>query len=213
MEVCKNCGTKLIEKATKKTAEQLKKPFYYSAYYFCPSCKKLYHDEKFKVLNTQIPLPSSGFWTSQNDVILGSDSDSRISQSVEIWTDGACIHNGTPRARAAWAFVSGKTERAGLVDGKQTNNIAEAIAIYHALVWAAEKNFRKIKLHTDSQISIHGVNKPAHLVKANREIFEDIQKVITGCHLDVEFVKVLGHSGEPENERVDKLANDKAREG
>ena len=25
---------------------------------------------------------------------------------VKIWTDGACVYNGTPRAKAAWAFVS-----------------------------------------------------------------------------------------------------------
>jgi len=203
MEVCKNCGSRLVEKATKKTAEQLKKPYYYSAYYFCLHCKKLYHDEKFKVYNNQTSLPSSLF----------DESPVSASHEVSIWTDGACVHNGTPRARAAWAFVSGKTERAGLVDGKQTNNVAEALAIYYALVWAAEKKYRKVKLHTDSQISIHGVSKPAHLVKANKEIFEDIQRVVRGCHLQVEFVKVLGHSGEPENERVDKLANNLASTG
>jgi ribonuclease HI len=203
MEVCKNCGSKLIVKSTKKSAEQLKKPYYYSAYYFCPHCKKLYHDEKFKVINNQTSLPSS----------LLDDVSNLPSPEVEIWTDGACIYNGTPRARAAWAFVSGKKEKAGLVEGIQTNNRAEGLAIYHALVWAAEKKFRKIKLHTDSQISIHGVTKPSHLVKANREIFEDIERVIKGCHLQVEFVKVLGHSGDVNNERVDKLANDLARNG
>lgn len=200
MEVCKNCGSKLIIKSTRKTAEQLKKPYYYSAYYFCPHCKKLYHDEKFKVTTTSLPDP-----------LFSLKNQSPV--DVEIWTDGACIYNGTPRARAAWAFVAGKKEKAGLVEGIQTNNRAEGLAIYHALVWAAEKKFRKIKLHTDSQISIHGVTKPSHLVKANREIFEDIERVIKGCHLQVEFVKVLGHSGDINNERVDKLANDLARNG
>jgi ribonuclease HI len=199
-ELCKNCGSKLIIKSTRKTPEQLKKPYYYSAYYFCPHCKKLYHDEKFKVSNNQTSLPSSLFGL-----------ENKNSYDVEIWTDGACIYNGTPRAKAAWAFVSGKKEQAGLVEGAQTNNRAEGLAIYHALVWAAGKKFTKIKLHTDSQISIHGVTKPSHLVKANREIFEDIEQVIKGCHLQVEFVKVLGHSGDINNERVDKLANDLAR--
>src|SRR6185369_2627102 len=173
MEICKNCGSRLVEKATKKTAEQLKKPYYYSAYYFCPHCKKLYHDEKFKVVNNQTSLLSSS-----NDVKNLKEPQDEILKEVSIWTDGACVNNGKPTARAAWGFVSGKTERAGLVEGLQTNNRAEGLAIYHALVWAAEKNYRKIKIHTDSQISIHGVNKPAHLVKANREIFEDIQRVI-----------------------------------
>lgn len=201
MEICKNCGSRLTVKSTKKTAEQVKKPYYYTAYYFCPRCKKLYHDEKFKVVNNQTSLPSSLFEETENT----------SNSVVEIWTDGACIHNGTPKARAAWGFVSGKTEKAGLVDGLQTNNRAEAFAIYHALVWAAEKGYRRIKLHTDSQISIHGVSKHPSKVLKNRDIFEQIAQVITGCHLTVAYVKVLGHSGDVNNERVDKLANDLAR--
>lgn len=130
---------------------------------------------------------------------------------VEIWTDGACVHNGTPKARAAWAFVTKDYEKAGKVEGKQTNNIAEALAIYHALAWAGSKGYRAIKLHTDSQISLFGLKKPPHLVKANREIFEKIAEIIARYTLQVHYVKVLGHSGNPDNDRVDKLANDLAR--
>ncbi len=215
MDVCKNCGGKLIVKSTKKTAEQLKKPYYYSAYYLCPYCKKLYHDDKFKIINNQTSLLSPTptiLNESDNLKDLSTKPQNDISY-VEIWTDGACIYNGTPKAKAAWGFVSGKTEKAGLVEGLQTNNRAEAFAIYYALVWAAEREFRKVKLHTDSQISLHGVNKHPSKVVKNRDIFELIAQVITGCHLQVEFVKVLGHSGEINNERVDKLANDKARNG
>jgi len=209
MEVCRNCGAKLIVKSTKRTAEQLKKPYYYTAYYFCPNCKKLYHDEKFKVVNNQTSLLSpSG---PHPDPLLKGEGNSVI--DVEIWTDGACVHNGTPKAKAAWGFVSGKTEKAGLVQGIQTNNRAEAYAIYHALVWAAEKKFQKIKLYTDSQISIHGVSKDPSKVVKNRDIFEQIAQVINGCHLDVEWVKVLGHSGDVNNERVDKLVNTLAKNG
>lgn len=210
MDVCRNCGSRLVVKQTKRTTEQLKKPYYYTAYYFCPSCKKLYHDEKFKIVNNQTSLPSS---------LLGLEKNNNY--DVEIWTDGACVRNGTPHARAAWGFVahsassgsSSKTEKAGLVEGIQTNNRAEAYAIYHALVWAAEKGFRNVRLHTDSQISIHGVSKDPSKVLKNRDIFEQIAQVITGTHLQVEFVKVLGHSGDVNNERVDKLANDLAKNG
>jgi ribonuclease HI len=200
MEVCKNCGGKLIVKSTKKTAEQLKKPYYYSAYYFCPNCKKLYHDDKFKIVNNQTSLPS-----------FLDAATTPTNHDVEIWTDGACVYNGTPKAKAAWAFVSGKTEHTGLIEGLQTNNRAEALAIYHALVWAADNGYRVIKLHTDSQITIHGVNKHPSKVLKNRDIFEQIAQVITGYYLKVDFIKVRGHAGDPNNERVDKLANDLAR--
>jgi ribonuclease HI len=215
METCKKCGGRLIKKATKRTAEQLQKSYYYSAYYYCPHCKKLYHDNKFKVTNKVSQAELAG-------------SSSLPSYDVEIWTDGACINNGKPNARAAWAFVAhsavhksskedsghaGKIEGAGLVEGKQTNNTAEALAIYYALVWAASMQFQRIKLYTDSQISIHGVKKPPAKVLKNREIFEQIASVISKQQLKVDFIKVLGHSGDPNNEQVDKLANSLARSG
>ena len=110
-KTCRKCGKKMIIRQTRKTAEQLRKPYYYTAYYYCSNCNKLYHDEKFKVTNAQAtPLQ------------FGSNGHSLIGYDAEIWTDGACVGNGTPRAKAAWGFVSGKTERAGLVEGKQTNN-------------------------------------------------------------------------------------------
>jgi ribonuclease HI len=194
-KTCRNCGKRLIEKQTKITAEQRKKPYYYSAYYYCSNCNKLYHDEKFKVINPQTTPLHFGSVSIQG----GHD--------VEIWTDGACVSNGTPRAKAAWAFVSGETERAGRIEGKQTNNIAEGMAIYQALLWAAEKGYKKILLYTDSQISLFNLKKPAYKVVANREIFEAIEKVIAEYRLEVDYKKVHGHSGEPNNERADALAN------
>lgn len=133
---------------------------------------------------------------------------------VEIWTDGACVSNGKPNARAAWAFVSGETEKAELVKGaKQTNNVAEGLAIFHAIDWAAKKNFKRIKVYTDSQISIYNVNKSAHLVKVNREIFQDIEDTIKKHGLKVSYVKVLGHSDDVNNSRADALANGLAAKG
>lgn len=206
--ICKNCGTELIEKATKRTAEQLKKPYYYTAYYLCPRCHKLYHNEKFKVINGQ-----TGFWTSQNDDIHKKASSIPASvggeaYDAEIWTDGACVHNGTPRAKAAWAFVSNKTEHAGVITGtKQTNNVAEGTAILEAIKWAGERKFKKIKIYTDSQISLFNLQKMPNKVKENREIFQNIADAIAEHGLTVDFAKVLGHSGDVNNERADALAN------
>jgi ribonuclease HI len=205
---CKNCGGDLEIRETKRTAAQLQKPYYYTAYYYCPNCNKLYHDEKFKVNNKKVSSVSKISEVSRANDMFGS-FDGFIPE-VEIWTDGACVYNGTPHAKAAWAFVSGKFEKAGKVEGKQTNNVAEGLAIYYALSWAAENGYKKILLHTDSQISLHNLNKSASKVKMNREIFEDIEKLISVNGLEVHYKKVLGHSGDPNNERADKLANDLA---
>jgi ribonuclease HI len=194
MEICKTCGGSLIERATKRSPVQLVKSYYYTAYYYCPYCNKIYHNDKFKVVNKNYDLFT-------NDTLVPGEFD------VEIWTDGACSRNGTPLAKAAWAFVAGEYEENGLVAGKQTNNTAEGLAIYHALVWAAKKGFKKIRLHTDSQISLNNLRKPVSLVKENRQIFADIYQVIKDNHLQVSFQKVQGHAGDPNNERADKLAN------
>jgi ribonuclease HI len=197
---CKTCGRALEKRPTKRTAEQLKRPYYFTHYYYCTHCQKLYHNDKFKVLNPRsIPLELDG----TESIVMKYD--------VEIWTDGACVYNGTPRAKAAWAFVAGDVEKAGHVIGKQTNNVAEGMAILKALEWAAGEGHKKIKLYSDSQISLNNLLKHPDKVKENAQIFYDIADVIAKNSLTVHYEKVLGHSGDVNNDRVDKLANGLAR--
>lgn len=191
---CRFDNSILLIKSTQRTPSQLLKEYYYTAYFYCPQCQRIFHDDIFKVINKNV------------EVFTGKESNFSHDAEVEIWTDGACSYNGTERARASWAFVSGDYEEGGFVEGKQTNNRGEAYAIYFALVWAVKKMFKKIKIHTDSQISIHGVLKDPQKVKENREIFEKIHAVTKNNNLEVEYVKVLGHSGDPNNERADKVA-------
>ncbi|MBU3978240.1 hypothetical protein KKE68_00885, partial [Patescibacteria group bacterium] len=68
-------------------------------------------------------------------------------------------------------------------------------------------NFKKIKIYTDSQITIHNLRKPANKVKVNQEIFQKIENLIKQYNLLVDYEKVLGHSGDVNNTRADKLAN------
>lgn len=194
-DTCKTCGTKLIKRETRKKPSQLNQPYYYTAYLYCPRCHKLYHSEKFKVINEQLNLIDA------SPVQASRDYD------VEIWTDGACVFNGQANARAAWAFVTVDTERSGLVVGKQTNNVAEALAIYNALQWACERGFKRIKIYSDSQISINNIRKDPQKIKQNAHIFGDISELIQTYSLDVHFEKVVGHSGDINNERADSLAN------
>ena len=154
----------------------------------------MYHNDKFKVVN-------------ENFKLFTEDTLSPSETEVNIWTDGACRSNGTGKAKAAWAFVAGDKEASGLVSGKQTNNTAEAYAIYHALLWATEKGHKNIKIHTDSQITIHSLQKPFEKVKANREIFQQIAELIKAKDLTVVYEKVPGHADDENNNRADRLAN------
>lgn len=197
-KTCKHCGSSLIVKQTKRTPEQLLKLYYYTAYYFCPSCKRIYHSDEFKVENENY------------DLFTGKHDPTGELVDIEIWTDGACVNNGKENASAAWAFVSGDFEKAGKVTGKQTNNRAEAEAILEALKWAGEKGDRKVKILADTQITIYSLRKPLENIKANQDIFEKIFQVIKKYSMEVVYQKVLGHSGVEQNERVDKLANELA---
>ncbi|HUD44176.1 MAG TPA: RNase H family protein [Patescibacteria group bacterium] len=204
---CRHCGTALIIKPTQRKASQLSKAYYYTAYYFCPNCKRIYHDEKFKVINSVDESPTlfaldSHFLPAGRQ---GHGKDRKV--DVEIWTDGACTNNGNPKAKAAWAFASGVYEEAGLVKGKQTNNIAEALAVYQALKWAVKQGYKSIRIYSDSQITIHNLQKTFEKIKANQDIFKKILDLIEEKQLIVQYVKVAGHSGEVNNERVDRLAN------
>jgi ribonuclease HI len=139
--------------------------------------------------------------------MFSSPSDIHTPIDVEIWTDGACSNNGKPEAKASWAFVSGEYEEAGRVIGKQTNNMGEGIAVLKALEWAVSKGYKHVRLHTDSQITIFNLQKPARIVKANKELFEEIEKVIQENELVVQYIKVPGHADNVNNNRADKLAN------
>lgn len=192
---CKHCGSSLIVKQTHRTPHQLKKQYYYTAYYFCPSCKRIYHSDEFKVVNENY------------DLFNGVHDEAGEPVEVEIWTDGACVNNGKENAKAAWAFVSGEFELAGVVSGKQTNNRAEAQAILESLIWAGEKGYRNVKIYADTLITLQSLKKPLNKIKANTDIFEKIFNTIHKYHLKLVYKKVLGHSGIRDNERVDKLAN------
>lgn len=200
LSTCRTCGGKLVKKETKRKASQLLQPYYYKAYYYCPACKKIYHSDAFKVVNKNYGL------FTEKEIKVGDDE-------VKIWTDGACVSNGKENARAAWAFVTRDYEASGTLDGKQTNNRAEAFAIYHALVWAVHKGKKHVRVYTDSQITIHGLKKPAEKVKENRDIFESIEQLIEKNSLLVRYEKVLGHADDINNSRADHLANTRARSG
>ncbi len=192
---CRHCGSQLVVKQTHRTPLQLKKQYYYTAYYKCPRCGRIYHSDEFKIINENYDL-----FTGSNDLNMDP-------YDVEVWTDGACVNNGKDSAKAAWAYVSGDYEKAGLVTGKQTNNRAEAEAILEALKWAGDKGYKRVKICADTLITIQSLKKPLDKIKANTDIFEKIFNVINKHNLTVAYEKVLGHSGISENERADKLAN------
>ena len=53
-ESCRRCGTPIIfvdRRDQKPKLKQLKKAYYFTAYFRCTKCKTFYFDERFKVVN------------------------------------------------------------------------------------------------------------------------------------------------------------------
>ena len=140
--------------------------------------------------------------------------------SVEIFTDGACSGNPGP---GGWGALlrKGDVEKELLGgDPQTTNNRMELTAAIEALA-ALTRNGVSVDLYTDSQYVQKGMNELRHGWKAkgwqkkgkpipNADLWERLD-ALDRQH-DVRWHWVRGHSGHPENERVDQLAVTGAQE-
>ena len=145
-------------------------------------------------------------------------SESRLPE-VQLFTDGGCSGNPGP---GGWAFilrhpVSGKEmERSG---GEEltTNNKMELTAAVEGL--RALKSRSRVELLTDSVYVGKGMSEWLPKWKANGWRRKEKNKLVPIANeqlwrqLDellakhqVKYTRVAGHSGHPENDRVDELA-------
>ena len=134
---------------------------------------------------------------------------------VEIFTDGACKGNPGP---GGWGAILryGTTEKEIYGASKNTtNNIMELTAVIESL-----KNLNKpceLIITTDSKYVKNGITEWIHNWKKNgwrtaakkevknKELWVELDSLIQIHSISWDWVK--GHSGHPENERADSLAN------
>ena len=48
-DLCRKCKTLLIVKETKKRNKPRKTKYYYTHYFYCPNCKRMYLSDEFKI--------------------------------------------------------------------------------------------------------------------------------------------------------------------
>jgi ribonuclease HI len=135
---------------------------------------------------------------------------------ITIYTDGACRGNPGPGGWGA-LLIYGKHEKE--ISGAErdtTNNRMELMAAIQAL--AALQHPCKVDLHTDSQYVQKGISewlsgwKKRGWVKAdkkpvkNADLWQALEQEASRHQVSWHWVK--GHSGHPENDRVDALANE-----
>jgi ribonuclease HI len=139
-------------------------------------------------------------------------------KQVEIHTDGSCLGNPGPGGWAALMRYQGRERELAGGEALTTNNRMELMAAIMALEALSEPC--NIVLHTDSQYVRQGITEwMANWVRRgwktagggavkNRELWERLHAATQRHRIDWRWVK--GHSGDPDNERVDVLARDQA---
>ena len=140
-------------------------------------------------------------------------------REVVLYTDGACIGNPGPGGYGVVLFSGGRGKE--LSDGYRltTNNRMELMAVIVGL--EALKERCEVALYSDSKYVLDALSKGwaarwrANGWRRNRReaaVNPDLwDRLLDLCEFhDVEFHWVKGHSGDPYNERCDRLATEAA---
>ena len=136
------------------------------------------------------------------------------SETVVIYTDGACSGNPGPGGWGSVLMYNGHRREMSGGERETTNNRMEMMAVIEAL--EALKRPCKIILHTDSIYVMKGMTEwlaqwkrrdwktAAKKPVKNVDLWQRLDEAI--ARHDVQWQWVKGHAGIPENERADELA-------
>ena len=139
-------------------------------------------------------------------------------KQVDIFTDGACKGNPGPGGWGALLRMGEHEKELSGSEADTTNNRMEMTAAIRAL--EALREPCEVRLHTDSNYVIEGITKWIHGWKkkgwknsakkpvVNDDLWRELDALRSKHQVTWHWVK--GHSGHPENERVDQLASDAA---
>ena len=145
---------------------------------------------------------------------------SKDNNIVHIFTDGACKGNPGPGGWGAIMKYGDHVKELNGYSSKTTNNIMEITAVIEAL-----KSLTRpcaIILTTDSNYVKNGITQWIHNWKkkgwktANKKPVKNkecwLQLDVEVQRHQIEWKWVKGHSGHPENERADELANEAVKD-
>jgi ribonuclease HI len=137
-------------------------------------------------------------------------------KKVQIYTDGACRGNPGPGGWGALLRYGEKEKHLYGAEAHTTNNRMELLAVISA--FAALKVSSDIELTTDSQYVKNGITQWMPKWKQNgwktaqrkpiknQDMWEQLDEQVNR-HKQISWHWVKGHSGHPENELADMLAN------
>lgn len=136
---------------------------------------------------------------------------------VRIYTDGACSGNPGP---GGWAGILLLENDRQIITGYEqdtTNNRMELIAAVESVKLARSLGHKKIDLYSDSAYVVNAVKKDwvyrwsangwktvAHDDVKNKDLWVRLLKLLSD--VQVNFIKVKGHSDNEHNNTCDRLA-------
>ncbi len=138
-----------------------------------------------------------------------------MSEPVEIFCDGACKGNPGPGGWGVVLRYRGVDRELYGAEPHTTNNRMELTALIQGL--GALKRPCRVRVTTDSQYLMHGITQWIANWKRNgwrtsdkapvknRDLWQALDAALAPHEIEWHWVR--GHSGHPENERADGLAN------
>ncbi|QKK02204.1 MAG: ribonuclease HI [Pseudomonadota bacterium] len=142
-----------------------------------------------------------------------------MSQTVHIWTDGACLGNPGPGGWGVLLRWNGQERELSGGEAETTNNRMELMAAIQGL--ESLKRPCRVILTTDSQYVRKGITEwmvnwkrngwktASKKPVKNAGLWQRLDRARQRHQVAWDWVK--GHSGHPENERADQLASEAAR--
>lgn len=136
------------------------------------------------------------------------------SEIMYVYTDGSCIHNGYPNAKAGYGVYFGKDDSRNISkrvpsDMLQTNNVGELMAI----IEAAKIIPRDVKaiIYTDSEYCITMAQKISYTNKTkNIELVKEMGYLLRDKKIELRHIRShtnLSDKHSLGNEQADLLAN------
>ena len=136
---------------------------------------------------------------------------SKTDQTQTVSTDGSVITSGRRRNRdkgpGGWAYINHETgSSCGGFATETTNNRMELLAVIEAIKSLDPK--KPICVRTDSQY-VDQIARGSNAVRKNHDLWSEYEELAKERRIKIVWVK--GHSGDPHNEKADKLAFEQAK--
>ena len=126
---------------------------------------------------------------------------------IKIYADGACRGNQNTTNIGGYGVVliyKDSIKELNNAFQDTTNNKMEILSVIEGL--KSLKRFDiPVEIYSDSQYVVNTINN-GWRKNANLDLCDELDRLIEKFK-DIKFIKVKGHSGNPGNNRADKLAN------